>query len=66
VHLSDHKPISATFTLKVKRTDKAKLAEVAAEVSRQLDIADNECIPSAMVDDNEVRHAKTPHSNPKP
>lgn len=55
VHLSDHKPISATFSLQVKRTDKEKLAKVATEVSRQLDVADNECIPSAVVDDNEVR-----------
>lgn len=54
IQLSDHRPVSATYELQVRRVMKDRLLAVAKDVTKLLDDAVNECIPSCSVDSNEV------------
>ncbi|GJJ76969.1 inositol polyphosphate 5-phosphatase INPP5B/F [Entomortierella parvispora] len=52
--LSDHKPVSAMFRLKVKTLLHDKQAEVFQAIVRDLDRFENECMPDATVSSSNV------------
>ncbi|XP_047735563.1 inositol polyphosphate 5-phosphatase OCRL isoform X2 [Hyalella azteca] len=52
--ISDHKPVSASFSSQVKVIDQAKYRRVHEEVMKQLDKMENEFLPSVSLSKSEV------------
>ncbi|RKP15480.1 Endonuclease/exonuclease/phosphatase [Piptocephalis cylindrospora] len=52
--MSDHKPVSATFSLQLRSVNEHQRSQVQASIVRQLDRMENERIPDAAVDKNAI------------
>ncbi|KAF9156874.1 hypothetical protein BG015_011524 [Linnemannia schmuckeri] len=63
--LSDHKPVSALFKLKVKTLLQDKQAEVHQAIVKELDRYENECMPDATISSSSVVFDKVRYLEPK-
>ncbi|XP_011549893.3 type II inositol 1,4,5-trisphosphate 5-phosphatase [Plutella xylostella] len=54
LNISDHKPVSATFSTAIKIIDEEKYRKIYEEVIKQLDKLENELIPQVKVDQTEI------------
>ncbi|KAF9105739.1 hypothetical protein BGX29_011522 [Mortierella sp. GBA35] len=63
--LSDHKPVSAFFKLKVKTLLHDKQAEVHQAIVKELDRYENECMPDATISSSSVVFDKVRYLEPK-
>ncbi|KAJ3096079.1 hypothetical protein HDU97_006225 [Phlyctochytrium planicorne] len=50
--LSDHKPVMALFSTKIRKIDRDRLATVQDEVNRELDRLENDSLPVLHIDSN--------------
>lgn len=63
--LSDHKPVSAFFKLKVKTLLQDKQAEVHQAIVKELDRYENECMPDATISTSSVVFDQVRYLEPK-
>ncbi|KAG0282208.1 hypothetical protein BGZ96_000740 [Linnemannia gamsii] len=63
--LSDHKPVSAFYKLKVKTLLQDKQAEVHHAIVKELDRYENECMPDATISSSSVVFDKVRYLEPK-
>ncbi|ORZ23834.1 Endonuclease/exonuclease/phosphatase [Lobosporangium transversale] len=63
--LSDHKPVSAFFKLKIKTLLHDKQAEVHQSIVRELDKYENECMPDATISSSNVVFEEVRYLEPK-
>ncbi|KAF9281496.1 hypothetical protein BGZ68_006616 [Mortierella alpina] len=63
--LSDHKPVSALFKLKVKTLLKDKQLEVHQAIVRELDRYENECLPDATLSTSNIVFDEVRYLEPK-
>ncbi|KAI7828526.1 Endonuclease/exonuclease/phosphatase [Gamsiella multidivaricata] len=63
--ISDHKPVSAYFKLKVKTLLHAKQAEVHQAIVRELDKYENECMPDATISSSNIVFEEVRYLEPK-
>ncbi|KAF9954162.1 hypothetical protein BGZ65_004209, partial [Modicella reniformis] len=63
--ISDHKPVSALFKLKVKTLLHDKQAEVHQAIVRELDRYENECMPDATISSSNVVFEEIRYLEPK-
>ncbi|KAF9119900.1 hypothetical protein BGW39_011838 [Mortierella sp. 14UC] len=65
LNISDHKPVSAFFKLKVKTLLHDKQAEVHQAIVKELDRYENECMPDATISSMSVVFDKVRYLEPK-
>ncbi|KAI1316951.1 hypothetical protein EDD11_009195 [Mortierella claussenii] len=65
LNISDHKPVSAFFKLKVKTLLHDKQAEVHQAIVRELDKYENECMPDATISSSNVVYEEIRYLEPK-
>ncbi|KAF9191341.1 hypothetical protein BGZ50_009459 [Haplosporangium sp. Z 11] len=63
--LSDHKPVSALFKLKVRTILHDKQMEVHQAIVRELDRYENECLPDATISSSNVDFGEVRYLEPK-
>ncbi|KAF9928423.1 hypothetical protein FBU30_002381 [Linnemannia zychae] len=63
--LSDHKPVSALFRIKVKTLLKDKQAEVHQAIVKELDRYENECMPDATISSSSIVFDNVRYLEPK-
>ncbi|KAF9406552.1 hypothetical protein BGZ94_003065, partial [Podila epigama] len=63
--ISDHKPVSALFKLKVKTVLRDKQAEVHQAIVRDLDKYENECMPDATISTSNIVFDDVRYLEPK-
>ncbi|KAI8843640.1 Endonuclease/exonuclease/phosphatase [Chytridium lagenaria] len=62
--LSDHKPVSALFKIKVRKIDQHKLDTVTEEINRDLDRLENEAVPVLHMDSNVLEFGSVKYMHP--
>lgn len=62
--MSDHKPVSASFSLQIRSVNEEERAQVQSSIVRQLDRMENERIPDASVDKSAIDLGQVEYLNP--
>lgn len=61
---SDHKPVSALLSMKIKLADKTKRSQVYLNILRELDKFENESLPDVVISSNHLDFGDVYYSKP--